>query len=56
MLNFLPFETSPDPLSMCVWGRGNSWVPGVVCSSRGLEEDRQYTGMENMEQFRATES
>jgi hypothetical protein len=35
MLNFLSSETAPDPLYLCVWGRGNSWRAEVVSSSRG---------------------
>jgi hypothetical protein len=39
-----------------VWGRGNSWQAGGRSAVAGGWGGRQYTGRENLEQFRTTES
>ncbi len=49
-------QTAPDSPSVCVLGEEKKLaVRGVVSSSKG-QGDRQYTGRENLEQFRTTES
>jgi hypothetical protein len=42
--------------SVCPGGGETASGQGVVSSSRGWGEYRQYTGRENLEQFRTTES
>jgi hypothetical protein len=40
---------------VCSGGGETAGGWGVISSSRGWGEDRQYTGRENLEQFRTTE-
>jgi hypothetical protein len=42
--------------SVCSGGEETAGGQGVVSSSMGWGEDRQYTGRENLEQFPTTES